>query len=228
MSRNTVAAHQPNYLPWLGFFQKVQESDVFVLLDDVEFTNGGWTNRNRIKTPDGWTWLTVPVGSTSREIRRTEISGSADWREDHARSLEFNYGKAPYYGDLAPTFQRTYDREWERLLPLNTHLLTELTDCLGLDCEFVRSSAFDVDATDSERILELCRELDADRYFSGAGARSYMDDAAFDAAGIEVEYQSVDHPTYPQRFDGFVPELSVVDALFNCGPEETRALIRDL
>lgn len=228
MTERTVAAHQPNYLPWLGYFHKIAECDVFVFLDDVEYSSGAWINRNRIKTPDGWTWLTVPVSGNSGEIRSIEIAETDDWADEHAKSLRFNYGKAPHYDELADLFATTYDREWRRLQALNTHLIREIADCIGLDCEFVSSSEFGIDATDSERILGLCRELDADRYLSGTGAKSYMDEDAFHAAGVDVTYQSIEYPTYTQRFDDFVPELSIVDPLFNCGPDRTIEMIREL
>jgi hypothetical protein len=224
-SGRTVAIHQPNYLPWLGYFEKIARSDVFVFLDDVEYSSSSWINRNKLKTPDGWTWLTVPVRGSSGPIAAAEIADDS-WREGHEKSLQMNYGGAAHFEEFADVFEETYARSWESLCELNVHLIRELADRLGLDCEFVRSSALDVDATKGERIVRLCETLEADRYLSGEGARSYNDPARFERAGVDLAYQSFDCPRYEQRFDGFVPNLSAVDAMLNVGSEGTRELLR--
>ncbi|ELY50480.1 WbqC family protein [Natronococcus jeotgali] len=223
----TVAVHQPNYLPWLGYFEKIRRSDVFVLLDDVEYTSGSWINRNRIKTPDGWTWLTVPVRGSSGSIADVEIAGD-DWRTAHRKSLRFNYGKAAAFDDLAVVFEEPYARPWDSLCELNVHLIRRLADRLDLDSEFVRSSSLDVDAAGCERIVRLCSKLGADRYYSGEGARAYNDPSRFERVGVALEYQSFDHPKYEQRFGGFVPALSIVDVLANAGVDGTRDLLRSV
>ncbi|TYL40084.1 hypothetical protein CV102_00440 [Natronococcus pandeyae] len=216
----TVAIHQPNYLPWFGYFQKIHRSDVFVLLDDVEYSSDSWINRNKIKTPDGWTWLTVPVHGSNESIADVEIAGDR-WADKHRKSLQASYGGAAHYDEFAEFFAETYARSWESLCELNVHLIQELSERIGLECEFVRASTLDVDATKSERIVRLCEAVDADRYFSGEGARSYNDHDRFEAADIALEYQSIEHPRYEQRFDDFVPNLSIVDVLMNVGAEGT-------
>ncbi|MCU4926568.1 WbqC family protein [Halobacteria archaeon AArc-dxtr1] len=224
----TVAAHQPNYLPWLGYLHKLHRCDVFVLLDDVEYTSGSWINRNRIKTPDGWTWLTVPVRDTGGPIADVTIADDTGWRADHRKSFQQNYGKAAAFEEFEERFADVYEREWESLYALNTELLRRLVDRLGIDCTFVRSSDIGVDATDCKRIVELCRAVGADRYLSGTGARSYLEQDRFDEAGIDLAYQSLDHPEYEQRFDDFVPELSAVDAVLNLGADRTMELVESL
>ncbi|WP_157224579.1 WbqC family protein [Natronococcus occultus] len=220
----TVAIHQPNYLPWLGYFEKIRRSDVFVLLDDAEYSSDSWINRNRIKTPHGWTWLTVPVRGSSRPIEDVEIVDDG-WRETHRKSLQASYGGAAHYDEFGAFFAATYARSWESLCELNVHLVRQLADRLELDCEFVRASTLEVDATGSERIVRLCEALAADRYYSGEGARSYNDPELFEDAGIVLEYQSFDPPRYDQRFGEFLPNLSVVDPLLNVGAERTRELL---
>lgn len=220
----TVAIHQPNYLPWLGYFEKIKRSDVFVLLDDVEYSSDSWINRNKIKTPHGWTWLTVPVRGSSRPIADVEIVDDG-WRETHRKSLQASYGGAAHYEEFGAFFAATYARSWESLCELNVHLIRQLADRLELDCEFVRASTLEVEATGSERIVRLCEELGADRYYSGEGARSYNDPALFEDAGIALEYQSFDPPRYEQRFGEFLPNLSIVDPLLNVGVEGTRDLL---
>ena len=222
-----VAIHQPNYLPWIGYFHKLYRSDVFVFLDDVEYSSSSWINRNRIKTPDGWTWLTVPVHGSDEPIADVEIADDA-WRETHRKSLQQNYGKAECFDEFVGIFEETYDRSWRSLCELNVFLVRTIADRLGLECRFVRSSALDVDAAKSERIVRLCEEVGADRYLSGEGARSYNDREQFEAADVALEYQPFDHPRYEQRFDDFVPNLSIVDVLMNVGADRTREFLRSI
>jgi hypothetical protein len=228
MSERIVAAQQPNYLPWIGYFNKINKSDIFVFLDDVEYTSGDWINRNRIKTPDGWTWLTVPVTGSTNDINDTEIDQTKDWQEEHRKSFQHNYRNASYYDDYSSVIMQAYDRQWEYLSTLNRFLITEITDVIGFDCEFILASELNIDGTKSERLIDICTSVDADMYFSGTGAKSYMDNQAFQEAGISVEYLSFESPTYPQRFDEFIPDLSVVDMLLNCGAEHTAEIISDL
>lgn len=228
MTGRTVAIHQPNYIPWLGYFEKIHRSDVFVFLDDVEFTSGSWINRNKIKTPDGWTWLTIPVTASTAPIRETEIATHTDWAEEHWKSLNYNYGGAEYFDEWDDFFRETYDQEWTSLEELNRHLLRAICDRVGIEYEFVTSSSFPVDGTETKRLIDICEAVDADRYYSGQGAKGYTDEQLFDAAGIDLEYQSFEHPTYPQRFGEFVPNLSIVDLLMNVGADRTNEILADL
>lgn len=222
-----VAIHQPNYLPWIGYFGKIARSDVFVFLDDVEYSDRSWINRNRIKTPDGWTWLTVPVRGSSGAIEDVQIAGD-DWRDHHRKSLQQNYGKATAFDEVRELFEATYDRSWESLASLNVHLIRSIADRIGLECTYVRSSEIGVDATKTERIVRLCEGLGADRYLSGTGARSYLARERFDRSSITLEYQSFTHPEYEQRFGEFIPKLSIVDVLANVGPQETAEIVHSL
>lgn len=226
--KTVVAVHQPNYLPWFGYFHKIHRADVFVFLDDVEYTSGSWINRNRIKTPDGWTWLTVPVRDSGGPIAEVRIARERRWQEVHRKSLQQNYGKASHFEEVFPLFERLYDREWEWLHELNVAAVEHVADEIGLECRFVRSSALSVETTRTDRLVDICERLDADRYLSGTGARSYTDPDRFDEAGIELEYQSFEHPRYEQRFDSFVPELSIVDVLMNVGTTGTRDFLQSV
>lgn len=223
----TVAIHQPNYLPWIGYFQKIHRCDVFVFLDTVEYTSNSWINRNKIKTPDGWTWLTVPVHGSNGSIADMVIANDS-WRNSHEKSLQQNYGKAAHFDEINDLFVQTYAKPWESLCELNIHLVRKLANRIGLECRFVRSSELDVDASSSERIVRLCTELGADRYFSGTGARSYNDHTQFETADITLEYQSIEHPQYEQRFGDFVSKLSIVDALMNVGVDGTSDLLHSV
>lgn len=222
-----VVIHQPNYLPWLGYFHKIHRSDVFVFLDDVEYTSGSWTNRNKIKTPDGWAWLTVPVRNTSAPIESVRIVTDENWRERHRKSLQHNYGKARFFDEFADLFERVYEREWESLVELNVTLIRRLVERLDLECRFVRSSTLDVDGTKTDRLVTICETLGADRYLSGTGARSYIEPSQFEDAGITLEYNPFEYPQYEQRFGSFVPNLSIVDVVFNVGSAATIEALED-
>jgi hypothetical protein len=228
MSGRVVAIHQPNYLPWIGYFHKIYRSDVFVYLNGVEYTSGSWMNRNKVKTPDGWTWLTVPIRDSGGPIHDVRIATQEDWQAEHWKTLQHNYGGANHFESWRPFLKRTYDREWAYLYPLNRHLVEGICDRLDLDCEFVESSTFCVDGEASERLAALCEVVDADIYLCGMGSDEYMDETPFDIRGISVEYQNFEYPTYEQRFDGFIPQLSVLDLVLNEGIEDAREVLTSL
>jgi len=228
MTERVVAIHQPNYAPWIGYFHKIHQSDVFVFLDDVEYTSGSWINRNKMKTPDGWTWLTVPVQDSKGPIREIRIANHEDWSSEHWKTLTHNYGGAEYFDAWRSFFESVYEREWEYLYPLNRHLLEGICDRIGIDYEFVEASEFDAEAEASERLAVLCDAVDADTYLCGMGADEYMGETVFKERGVAVEYQQFEHPTYEQRFGEFIPELSFLDAVLNVGSENTREMLATL
>lgn len=228
MAERTVAIHQPNYLPWIGYFHKIHRSDAFVFLDDVEYTSGSWMNRNKIKTPDGWTWITVPVTESSGRIHDVTIATHEDWRSEHWKTFQHNYGGAEHFEEWEDFLRSVYDREWTNLYELNRHLLEGICERVGIDYQFVEASTLDVEATETERLVEICEATDADRYLSGQGAKGYTDESLFDDAGIDLNYQSFDHPTYRQRFGEFVPNLSFVDLLLNEGADRAARILADL
>ena len=224
-----VAAHQPNYLPWIGFFHKIYKSDTFIILDHVEFSKRGFINRNRVKGPYGPIWLTVPVKIHGRmEIRDVPIENGKDWKRKHTSTLRSFYGKTPYFKDLFPGFLEIYEREWEMLADLNIALIHHISGLLNLRTEFLMSSEMEPSGKKMEMIVDLARKAGADVYLSGRGAMSYQDPTYFSENGIELVYQELEHPVYPQRFGDFVPNLSIVDMLFNVGPEESSKILRGL
>lgn len=212
-----LSAHQPQYLPWLGFFDKVARADVFVLLDDVQFKKNEWQNRNRIKGPGGAQWLTVPVHHRfPQTIAEVEIAPPPAWRRKHLQALRSNYGKAPCFDAEMPLFAEILDRYWSHLAPLNIELIRSLTMRLGIQTELRLSSELPARDDPTLRLVDLCRELEADAYLSGSGG-DYLDEQPFADAGIALDYQQYDHPQYPQQHGEFEPFLSIVDLLMNCG-----------
>lgn len=214
-----LSAHQPAYLPWLGLFDKIRRSDVFVYLDAVQFEKNSFTNRNRIKTPRGPLWLTVPVklkGHTTSTLRDTLIDDTRNWRAKHLRSISQNYGQAPFFTTRYPRLEALYAASFDRLSDLCfAHLQFWLSE-IGTERRIVRQSELPDMGAKSDLVLNLCRHFRADRYLSGALGRGYLDLGAFRASGIEVEFQDYRHPVYPQLQGDFLPNLAIVDLWMNC------------
>lgn len=225
--RTCVAAvHQPNYIPWAGYFHKMAVADVFVLLDDVVYNRKGFTNRNRIRTPEGWTWLTVPVhASDDSLIREVTIANEHGWRHKHWKTLQTYYNNAPHFEAHRDALAAIYDREWERLADLNAALIEHVHGALGLDTEMVWSSDLDAGGTKTGRNLALCRSAGGDVYLSGASGRDYLDRGLFAEAGVGLAFQRFEHPRYDQVYDGFEPNMSFLDMLFNVGPKTLDVLM---
>jgi len=218
----TVAIHQPEAFPWLGFFDKLARADIFVLLDSVQFRKNYFQNRNRIRTAEGWVWITVPVltaGRASQEIAAVEINNTVEWRAKLRRALSLHYGRAPQFAvQRGPLFE-ILDRPWERLADLNITVIAWLAEALGIRRRMVRSSELGVDGARSELLLNVCRRLGASEYLSGISGRTYLDESLFAGAGIVVQYQEFHHPVYRQCYEPFVPCMSALDLLFTHGPE---------
>lgn len=216
-----VACHQPNYIPWPGYFYKMRLADVFVLLDSVQFPRGrSWVSRNRIKTPKGQLWLTVPVkkhGLGLQKICNVEIDNCHNWQRRHLLSLKHNYSKAPYFEDYIKFFDNVYKDSWEKLGELNVTLIKEIAKWLGIKTKIVLSSTLGIEATKSELLIAICQHLSASSYLSGSGGRKYLEQDKFAARGIKVKYYTFNPAPYPQLWGDFVANLSVSDLLFNCG-----------
>jgi hypothetical protein len=221
-----IAAHQPQYLPWLGFFDKIDSSDAFVLMDTVQFKKNEWQNRNRIKTAQGWQWLTVPVKFSSRQaIHDIRIDGSRRWWRKHVQVILYNYRKAPYFQQYGPAMADLLSKDWDSLAELNVTLIKLLSGWLGIETPcYMASKLGDFTADPNVRLIEITLSLGGNTYLAGAGGREYMRLNLFQEAGIEVVFQDYRHPVYNQLHGDFVPNLSVIDLLFNCGPESRRIL----
>jgi WbqC-like protein family len=218
-----LSGHAPSYLPWLGHFEKIDRSDVFVLHDTAQYEKKGFMNRNRIKTPEGSMWLTVPVeldGYLDKELRRIEVQERLGWRQRHWKSIEYNYRRAPFFDLYAERLGALYAHPWRTLVELNVALLRFVMAELGIATPLVLTSELSgIDGAKSDFVLSVCRRMGADAYYCGFQGRDYLREEDFRADGIEVLYQDYRHPTYPQRFGDFLPYLSILDLLFNCGPE---------
>jgi hypothetical protein len=216
-----AAIHQPQYLPWLGYFDKIRRADVFCYLDDVQYKKNDWQNRNRIKSAQGWQWLTVPVRYRfPQKLNEVAVNNAVNWKNKHFQTLISNYNRTPFFKAYAALFEQIYSQDWEFLSELNIALIEGLKAVFGLGrTETVKSSDFSLRQDPTERLIDICRELKADTYLSGPDGVKYMDLERFKQSGILVVIQEFAHPVYPQLFSGFQSHMSVVDLLFNCGPE---------
>jgi WbqC-like protein family len=211
---------QPGYLPWLGFFDQFRRSDIFVYYDDVQYDKHGWRNRNRIKTQTGPLWLTVPVRHTGLGLPRIldiEIDSRSPWQRKHISSIMQAYAHAPYVDTYLPTLEELLHRKWERLVDLDIAVAQLICGWLGLSRRVERSSTLSVGGDRSERLVRLCEHFGARTYLSGNAASDYLDVDLFAHHGVQVQWQNFDHPVYPQLHGEFVPFMSAIDLILNCG-----------
>ncbi len=223
-----LAAHQPQFMPWLGYFAKMRQADVFVMLDDVQFKKNEWQNRNRIRAHDGPQWLTVPVlHNFGQNINEVRTNSAVPWREKHLKALQGAYAKSPAFENTMTEMWEFYNREWDFLCPVNMESVNYLRGKLGVTTPLVFSSELKPGGVSSERLVNLCKMLKADTYLAGAGGKDYMDMGLFEKAGIRVLFQEFSHPSYFQPGGDFTPFLSALDAVFNLG-DDARKLLEDV
>jgi hypothetical protein len=225
--RPTVVVLQPGYLPWLGFFDQMRRADVFVYLDDAQYDKHGWRNRNRIKTQMGSQWLTVPVrhsGLGFPRILEIEIDQRVPWARKHLTAIRQAYARAPHLNSCMPALEALMMQRWERLIDLDLALVAWMSETLGIATKVERASQLGVGGERSERLRLLCEHFGAGTYLSGNAAKDYLDLDLFARHGIRVEWQDYAHPTYPQLHGEFIPYLSALDLLLNCGPDSRAVL----
>ena len=216
------SAHQPQYLPWLGFFDKINKSDCFVFLDSVQYKHREFQNRNKIRTKDGWIWLTVPVSSQRGvKVCDVKIDNSRGWRNQHLKSLNAWYAKSEFFKEYFLFFKELYEKEWDKLIDLNVAVTKYLLEVFGIKTKIYYESDLAAGGEKTDRIVNIGRKLGADVYLSGAGGRDYLQEVEFAKAGFKLEYQEFKHPVYKQQYCGsekdFIPFMSAIDMLFNEG-----------
>ena len=217
-----LGAHQPNYLPWIGYFHKMAKTDRFVLADDVQYSTQGYTNRARIKTGNGPQWLSVPVltsGKGLQDIRDLRIDRTRNWRQKHWKTISVTYSSAPYFERYADFFERMYQKDWIFLADLNIYAIHFLKNALSIDTLLQLSSELGIrHQRSTERIISMAGKTGSSAYISGnGGSLSYLCRDAFAKANLKLIFNGFHHPKYPQQHGSFLPTLSVIDILFNCG-----------
>lgn len=216
-----VAVHQPQYLPWPGFFEKLSQADEFIFLDVVQYEPREWQNRNRIRTHQGVNWLTVPVHAHGRpKIKDVTIDSDRPWRDRHIKTLEASYKRSPYYKDVMKWLEPLLLREWEKLADLNIAVARAIADALGVVAPTSLASELgELPEAPDARIISICKKFNADVYLSGAGGKNYMDLGEYDKCGIEVRFMDYSPPVYPQVHGETISGLSAIDLLFQAGPQ---------
>ncbi|MBN1992344.1 MAG: WbqC family protein [Anaerolineae bacterium] len=218
----SLADIQPTFLPWRGYFDIIHKVDIFVFYDDAQYDRRSWRNRNRIKTPNGSQWITVPVltkGKYFAPINEILIDNRQNWQHNHLKTIHHCYSKAPYFEQFFPLLVQVYEQPWERISDLDIYLTKMLADILGIRVQWVVSSDLKLTSRSTDRLVDICLALGADRYLSGPSAQAYIEPEKFKQAGITLEYQIYNYPPYPQINGIFDPHISVIDLLFNCGPD---------
>jgi WbqC-like protein family len=216
-----VAILQSNYIPWKGYFDLIAAVDEFIFYEDVQYTRADWRNRNRIKTPHGAQWLSVPVGDSVHRLIRDVAIRDPDCGKAHWKRLVSNYSRAASFKTVAQWLEPLYcETPWTMLSVINRVLIEAICRFLGITTQLRVSSDYDLSGDRNGRLVSLCRQAGASVYLSGPSARSYIDVAAFRQDGVEVSwFEYAGYPEYPQLWGPFVHEVSVLDLLFNCGPD---------
>jgi len=225
-----VGAHQPHYLPWLRYFEKIARCDAFVVLDDIQYSKNGWQNRNKVKGPNGAALLTVPVHAPLGEsINRVAIDNRVNWRRKHWATIQQCYARAPHADDYLPFFEAAYAREWELLHELNRHMFEYYLDVLDIGTPVYYTSEMKTPGEATERLVNVVQAVGGTAYYSGAYALdAYLDAGTLAGAGIELVLQDWTPPVYPQLHGDFVPDLAIVDLLMNCGPGARDVLLGEV
>jgi hypothetical protein len=212
---------QSSYIPWKGYFDLIHDADLFVFYDDVQFTKNDWRNRNRIKTSQGLSWLSVPVGSNiNRKIFEVEIASNS-WQAKHRASMKQNYSRSPFYDQYSYILDDLYElNRWTSLSELNQHAIIVIARALGIGTAFLDSRQFKSEGARLDRLLSLIAQTGANEYISGPSAKSYIDEDRFWQEGIKLTWKDYQgYPEYPQRFPPFEHAVSILDLIFNVGPD---------
>ncbi len=226
-----AAAHQPLFLPWIGYIHKIDKADVFIIADNVQFTSTGWIARNKIKTPNGAAYLTVPlkkkkhVGQLIRDIQiADEYEG---WKNKHLKMIRHNYNKTPFFQEVYNIISYVYEKDWNLILDLDTEFIKVICEYLEINTPIYLGSEINVEGRKTELIVDICEKIGAESFMLGqGGSLNYIDRELLDSKDINYFPQNFIHPRYPQRFGEFMSNLSVIDLLFNMGKQSIQ-LIRE-
>ena len=230
--QKVIGIHQPNFIPWLGYFNKIYSANVFVILDNVDYQSGNSnsiTNRTKIKTAQGELFISVPVkkNAESKLIKDIAIDNQQPWQKKMLKTVHLNYSKAKFFTEFFPLIENVLNAKHELLSAMNVELIKLFCEKLSITTPIILSSEMNLSADEkNNRIIEICKSLEATIYQSGNGARKYNDENLFAANNIELRYTSYSPAEYPQMHGEFIKGLSVIDVVMNCGWEQTSLLIR--
>lgn len=225
-----VGIIQSNYIPWRGYFDFIDDVDLFIFYDDVQYSKRSWRNRNKIKTPDSSIWLTVPILINLDEgtlIQNVKINYKINWMKKHMDSIKFSYGKSPFFEKYSGDFFDILNQKFETISELNVNINKWIIEKLDIDTKIKMSSEFNGVGSKTDKLIDILTKAGATSYLSGPAAKDYLEVEKFKNAGIDLEYKVYEYDEYPQRFGKFEPNVSVLDLLFNCG-EDSKNYLKSL
>jgi len=225
----TVVIHQPDFMPYLGFFHRLLKANEYVILDDVQFLRRGWHHRDKLKTQHGESWFTLGLIKSSQDTKINEILLNRDnWKEKHLSLFKQNYQKAKYFKEVFPFIEKLYQSEFEKMMDFNLASINMLMQLFDIQIVVKYSSKYLIKSKANELLVDILKRTNATHYLSGVGAKDYFNADPFEQANVKVIWQEFKHPTYPQLYGEFIPYLSSIDLLFNCGIEESRKILRSI
>lgn len=220
-----ISIHQPNYFPWLGYFYKIYQSELFVLLDDVQYNNEGMQNYHYIKTPQGKHRLKIPVKySFGDSINIVKIRYDLNWVTKHLKTIEMSYKKSAYFPQIFEDYAILISKEFDSISDLNHSIIDWIITKFGFNTKIIKSSDLNIHSTKEERVIDICKQLHANIYYSGTGAKAYQNEQNFVNNGIELRYSTFKQIDYPQLWGAFQSDVSILDYLMNCGYDWQRVL----
>jgi len=220
-----VSIRQPGYLPYLGFFKKIQSVDEFIFLDDVQYSRGDWDNRNKIRTTEGSLWLTVPILNNSKKLlNEVKIDNSTNWIYKHKSAIKYNYKNTPFFNQYWDNIEEILDKSYTKLFELNIELINYFISVLKIKTKIIFSSDLNLNSVGSEKILDICKVCNAQTYLSGELGTNYLNENIFKKERVEVIFEKFIHPTYLQKYEKFIPNMSIIDLLFNEGENSINIL----
>ena len=230
MLSKTVVIRQPDFMPYLGFFHRLLKTDLFIILDNVQFSTGSWHNRDKIKTSHGEKWLSISIKKASRGTKINDIllSNEVEWRYNNLTLIRENYRKSPYFNEIFPHLEMLYGFECLKMFNFNLESIRMLMKLFGLNTAMNSASMLNARGRSNELLVDILQKVGATHYLSGVGARNYYDPLPFKAAGIRVIWQDFKHPVYPQLHGQFIPFLSSIDLMFNCGIKKSREILNNI
>lgn len=220
--------HQPNYLPYLGFFEKAYNSDIFVLYDTTQFKKNDWQNRNKLCIGNGWQWISMPIlHNFGQKINEVKIKDPDKNLLKNWRSLKVIYGRAPFFKEYSPVYEEIYNSNFEFIADLNIKIIFAAAKHLGLKTKFIRNSDLPpVISTSTQALIDICKNVNADTYIAGAEGINYLDMDLWSNSGLKIIFQKYSHPVYKQFNSAeFQPYMNILDLIFNCGPHSLDFLL---
>ena len=225
--KKTVVIHQPDFLPYLGFFHRLLYADIFIILDDVQFLRRAWHHRDEIKTKDGKQWLTLGIKKNTQDTKINNIYlNYENWQEKHLNLIKQNYLKSEFFEEIFPFISDLYSQKHQKMVDFNLYAIKLLLNIFDINIKIYFSSEFNLKTKSNQLLVDLLEKVNATHYLSGIGAKNYHKDEPFKEANIKVVWQDFKHPVYPQLHGEFIPYLSSIDLLFNCGIKKSREILR--